>query len=289
MDLFLNELLDDYKNSDEKKEILDEFLRHLWNSKCTFAKYSKYFTYKVNNDLLNNNQELIDLFEKYNRIEYKVARSQYNKQLSSFDYIRIHINNMYGYLTDKDVYYKKDYYKLLLTPKNEYFKAVKLIKNGEFNKVSVLDIKKRIVDSLNKAESIKLECIENKHNIKWSKYKQLVNGYIERIFENYIPIYEYEKEHGWDMKVTVDGWNEDNYVIKYICKSLTGYMRNYIRDSKPKEVRIKNCVVCGCEIEDTVHNKKYCGKCAKDVLKEQWKKASYNYYHKANGIYQYGI
>lgn len=272
MTLFLNELLDDYQNSDDKGEVLNEFLRHLWNSKCTFYKYSKYFTYKVNNDLLNNNQELIDLFEKYNKIEYKVAKSQYKKQLSSVDYIRIHVNNMYGYLTDKEVYYKKDYYKLLLTPKNEYFKVVNLIKNGEIDKICTTDIEKKIVASLDKAEKIKTECINKKHNITWSKYKKLINQYVERIFKNYIPLYEYEKEHGWEMKVTVDGWNEDNYVIKYICKSLTGYMRNYIRDLKPKEVKKKNCIVCGCEIVGG-GRKKYCDICYREK-QLQWQRES---------------
>ena len=277
MNLFLNELLDEYKNSDEKKKILDEFLLQLWSSKFTFKKYSRYFTYKVNNDLLGNNEELIELFNKYNKIEYKVAKSQYNKQLSSIDYVRIHINNMYGYLTDKDVYYKKEYYKLLLTPKNEYFKAINLIKNGEVNEIDICEIENKIIESLNKAEKIKTECINKKHNITWHKYKKLINGFIGRIFENYIPLHEYEKEHGWDMKVTVDGWNEDNYVIKYICKSLTGYMRNYIRDLKPKEIKIKNCVVCG----ETIYGgnrKKYCDKCWKIHWKQYNAKKQKEYY-----------
>jgi hypothetical protein len=40
------------------------------------------------------------------------------------------------------------------------------------------------------------------------------------------------------------------------------------------------CEGCGKPITPTSPNKKYCGNCAKEILQEQWKQASFKYYHK---------
>src|SRR5690606_14966227 len=112
----------------------------------------------------------------------------------------------------------------LKTPKQEYFKAVK--KRGNVN---YEEVKERIEKALAEAEMVKKESIAKKIDMPFKDYKQLINGFIERIFNNYIPIEEYEKKHGWDFKVFVDSWSEDNFIIKYFCKSLTGYMRKYVK------------------------------------------------------------
>jgi hypothetical protein len=166
---------------------------------------------------------------------------------------------MFTYLTKKDYYLPKEYYKLLNTPSSEYYKAIKDTKNGV--NVSYNDIKQRIEDSLLKAEELKIEGNNKKIDLKWSDYKKIINAYIERIFNNYIPTYEYEEKHGWELRVSYDGWDEDNYAVKYFCKSLTGYMMNYIRDNKPKEIKKKHCTECGIEIFSKSNRKKYCDKC----------------------------
>jgi hypothetical protein len=237
----ISELLHEYKEVDEhkKEQLLNEFINRLWKSNYTYKTYKKYYTYIVKDDLLENRIDLIELFNKYSMIEYSVCRSFYDKQLTPIDYIRIHINNMYGYLTDKNVYLSKQYYQLLLTPKHEYFSTIDKIKNGEV--ADCLEIEKRIVDSFTEADRIKQESIDKKLNLSWKEYKKLINSYIERLFNNYIPLEDYECKHGWEMHVNVDGWSEDNYAVKYFCKSLTGYLRNYIRDhSIPK----RKCLKC---------------------------------------------
>jgi hypothetical protein len=184
---------------------------------------------------------------------------------------------MYGLLIDKDVYLPKEYYQLLLTPKREYYNTIELIKKGE--NVSFENIKNKIEFSFMEAEQIKNESQNKKINMKWFDYKNLINAYIERIFNNYIPVHEYEEKHGWEMKVNVDGWSENNYLIKYFCKSLTGYMRNYIRDSKPKEIIIKKCTECGKDIKCITNMKKYCEECAKEkekIRKRNWKRNNKN-------------
>lgn len=267
--MFLNQLLEEYKESEDKQRILDYFITQLWSSKYVFKKYKKYYKYKIHEDLLDNRQDLIDLFNKYSEIEYIVCKSFYkDKKLKPIDYIRVHINNMYGYLVDKDVYYKKKYYDLLLTPKKEYFRIIKIKKEkGNLNKVDYNEVKQNIEDNLQKAELIKSECIDKKHNIKFKDYKEIINSFIEKIFNNYISAEDYEKEKGWKVKVIVDGWSEDNYVIKYFCKSLTGYMRNYIR--KLNSGKYIQCTECNKLIKPTNNRQIYCKECWIEINKKQ--------------------
>lgn len=52
----------------------------------------------------------------------------------------------------------------------------------------------------------------------------------------------------------------DNFVLEYV---------------KEYGVKVKYCEVCGCIIEETIHNKKYCDGCLKDKQKK-WQKSSMN-------------
>ena len=262
----LNEFLDDYKESDEqqKDKLLNEFINRLWKSDYTYKTYKKYYTYIVKDELLQHRTDLIELFNKYSIVEYSVCRSFYDRQLTPFDYIRIHINNMYGYLTDKNVYLSKEYYQLLLIPKHEYFSTIDKLKNGEL--VDYEEVENRIINAFDEAEKVKQQSIEKKLNLTFKEYKMLINSYISRLFINYIPLHEYEEKHGWEMHVNVDGWSEDNYIVKYFCKSLTGYLRNYIKSLSIKD---KKCITCDIAIESTSNRQKYCDKCKKEIVRMQ--------------------
>lgn len=282
--MFLNQILEEYKEADNKDVILNRFLDNLWHSKFTLHKYKKYYKYEINEQLLDNRIDLIELFNKYKTIEFTVCRSFYKNQiLKPIDYIRIHINNMYGYLVDKDVYYNKYYYDLLLKPKKEYYKITKIMKsNGNLDSIDYQEVKNNIEQALSEAEIFKEQSIAKKYNIKFSQYKKLINTYIKRIFDNYIPIEEYEKKHGWDANITVDGWSEDNYIIKYFCKSLTGYMRNYIKDLNSG--KYIECVNCGELIIPTNNRQKYCKSCWKEIREQQNKDKALRYYHKSKNF-----
>jgi predicted nucleic acid-binding Zn ribbon protein len=266
----LSELLEEYKTAENKQKIIDEFTNLLWSSKYTLKKHKKVYSYEIDKEVFRNRQDLIELFNQYKLIEFTFCKSYYKKRLDYIDYIRVHVNNMYAYLVDTTVYLPKEYYQLLLTPKKEYFKILSMLKNDE--EVNYEDIKYKIEFALMEAEEIKTQALQNKINLKWPEYKKLINSYIERIFNNYISPAEYESEHGWEMKTHNVGWNENNYIVKYFCKSLTGYLRHYIRDSKPKEFKKKYCVVCGTEIENTGNRKKYCDDCWKKRQRELWRK-----------------
>jgi hypothetical protein len=265
----LSELLEEYKTVENKQMVIDEFINLLWSSKYTLKKHKKVYSYEIDEEIFRDRQDLIELFSKYKLIEFTFCKSYYKKRLDYIDYIRVHVNNMYAYLVDTTVYLPKEYYQLLLTPKKEYFKTLSMLKNGE--KVDYEEVKYKIEFSLIEAEEIKSQVLHNKINLKWSEYKKLINTYIERIFNNYLSPAEYENEHGWEMKVNVDGWNENNYIVKYFCKSLTGYLRNYMTSLKPKEIKKKFCVGCGKEIKSKSNRQKYCDDCKKKVIKNQTK------------------
>lgn len=268
--MFLNQILEEYKVSDNKQQIIDDFINRLWDSEYVFKKYKKQYKYEVFDELLDYRQDLIELFNKYSMIEYTVCKSFYKKKLESIDYIRVRLNNMYGFLFDKDVYYNRKYYNLLLTPKKEYFRLVNIKKDvGNIDDIKYDNIFNNIENAFEEAEIIKQESVNKKHNISFNNYKKLINTYIERIFNNYKSIEEYEKDHEWELNIKVDGWSEDNYAIKYFCKSLTWYLRNYIKDINNNTDKYKECVSCGSLFAFTNNKSKYCLTCAKEIKREQ--------------------
>lgn len=266
----LTEMLEDYKDGDDKlkKDIVFVFKKKLWNSKCKFRKYIKKYSFIVDTNIIHR-QDLINLLNEYNSIDYKVNKNIYKSKMNSIDYIKVHINNLYGVKFDNEIYLSKKYYSCLLTPKKEYFKIIKQIRQGQDeDKIDINNIKSRINNALILAEKEKQKSINHKCTLKWVEYKKLINTYIKRIFDNFIPLVEYEDHDNWEIDdVLIDGWNEDNYIISYMCASLTGYIKNYYN----KYFNIKRnreyiyCENCGIPIERTNGRKKYCLRCAREI------------------------
>ncbi|MDI3312090.1 MAG: hypothetical protein QJR05_11790, partial [Thermoanaerobacterium sp.] len=273
---YLDQLLEEYVESKDDKvreEIYKKFFDRLWGSKYCLAKYKKKYQFKINKKTLNYREDLIELFNKYQIIEFDYVKSSYyNKSISSIDAIRISINNLYAIYFDKDVYYDKEYYKLLKVPKNEYYKTINNLKNG--NEVNFNDIRNKIDASLKQAEIIKEKSINRKLDLKWNEYKKLINEFLKRIFNNFTPIYQYEQERGWELKVSIDGWDDDHFAVRYICKSLSGYLKDYKRSvlGFKKTDKLKSCEVCGKIIKQTSNAKKYCENCKSIKIKERHKK-----------------
>lgn len=269
----LTEMLEDYKdgNDDLKKDILIEFRKKLWNSKCKFRKYIKKYSFIIDEDIIHRT-DLKELLNQYNSIGYKVNKSIYKSKMNSIDYIKVHINNLYGVKFDNETYLNKQYYDYLLTPKKEYFKIINFIKQGgDESEINIDNIKKIIEDNLNKAKKERMRSINRKCNLKWIDYKKIINKYIERIFNNFIPLEEYEDNDNWEIDdVLIDGWNEDNYIISYICTSLSGYIKTYCRKIQGinQRKKYKFCDNCGKPIEKINNKIKYCKQCAKEIHKQ---------------------
>lgn len=235
---YVSDLLEEYKlssDSQHKQELLEKFKFELWNSKYKNYKYKKRIHYQVKPELLANEQ-LIDLFNKYNDIKYSVERSYYKdrNKISSIDYIRIHINNLYSKLFDNDTYLPKKYYENLFTTKNLYFKVIKLSKQ-EQNELDIELLEKQIKESIKNAKDIKEQYIKDQKCIlSFKEYKKLINSYIDSLFENYKIFDDYKDSNGWDYSkiATTIVFGEENYTISYFNKSISGYLRNYFRKDK---------------------------------------------------------
>lgn len=279
---YLNELLDKYQSHDKNKQerCIKVFINKLWGSKCNIEVYSRYYIYEIEKKLLGHRQDLYDLFKRYNNIEYKVCKSYYDSSLlESIDFIRIHINNMYTYLFNKEVYLNKKYYRLLKTPHTEYFKAIKCKDKSSLN---LKLIESTIQQALKDADLVKKKSANKKFYLSWNSYQKLINGYIERIFSNYKSLEEYERDRDWNIDVMIDGWNEDNFIIGYFCKSLSGYMRNYI--NKLKSGEYIQCSVCEELIKPTNNRQKFCPTCWKEIRDQQNRDKALRYYHKTKNF-----
>ncbi|MCD3319541.1 hypothetical protein G8V07_14225 [Clostridium botulinum D/C] len=223
---FLTEVIDFYQNVDneeQKMEIFNRFLKMLWNSKCKYRKYNKHIKFNLKGGVLQN-PHLCKIFEQYKDIQYPVIQSIYkNTSLESIDYIKIHINNLYAYNFDKDVYYNKEYYTLLYKAKKEYYNTLEHIEN-----ININELEEKLKDTYNKASEIKAEYMSKKYDVNWEDYEEYINKCLRKTFNNYKSIEQLQEDGIWEDKFTSANWDEDNHVISYICNCLTGYVRDYI-------------------------------------------------------------
>ncbi|OMD67458.1 hypothetical protein [Paenibacillus odorifer] len=277
--IFLNEIFDDYKqkNSDtEREKVVDDFLNHLRSSQIKFQKNIKTIKFKIDSNKLSSFPELIKLFEKYHTVTYKTCKSFYKrKDLNYIDFVKLKIENMYGYFIDKEVYLPREYYKLLRTPMNEYYRAIKLIDSGSGNDIDHLEIQSKINAAFERSEMVRNKRVEEKLTLSRHDFDLLIESYIHRIYNNYKPVEEYAKENGW-IQMVDSVWSEDNYIIRYINKSLFGYFRTYIRDSKPKDIKINYCKRCRDEFVSTGSRHLYCSECSTFRKRESWKNSKRN-------------
>jgi hypothetical protein len=260
-DKFLYEILDDYKETiidKEKDEIIKEFMKLIWASKNKRSTYKKDIRFSVSKSLLST--EIGQIFNTYSDVSYITYRSM-TKDTDFVSLIRQKINNIYTNLCDGNVCLKKEYMDLIKQPKQMYYRW----KSGEEYDVTTLtsQIDNIIADSIN----VKEKYAKQKMNISWNAYKKLIAPYFKRMFENFVPLEDFEdKSH---LTIDINTWNEDNFAIAYLCKGLDGYMRNYqkeyygVKRNKP----IKRCLCCGDIMYDKDKTKphKYCDKCKKEI------------------------
>lgn len=243
----LNDIIGMYKASDEKKkrDIIGKIIKHIWNSKCDYIKITKKIEFEIDDRIID--EELFDILCRYNDFKYKKMKSKYDSSsMTSFDYVKVHINNLYAYLFDSEVYNDKRYIYNLMRPRNIYFEYIK----GMITKEQVIE----------KLKEFDKKNINNtkKYEMSFENYKKLINYYIPIIINNLETYDEYLEKNEWENRITKEDFNYDNLLITYINKSLTGYLRNYIREN------YKQCEICGMPIIITSNNRKYCPKCWKE-------------------------
>jgi hypothetical protein len=270
-DKFLYEILDDYKEAitdTDKDEIIKEFMKLIWASKNKRSVYKKDLRFSVSRSLLDT--EIGQIFNTYSEISYTSYRSM-TKDTDFISLIRQKANNIYTNLCDGDVCLKKEYMDLIKQPKQMYYRW----RSGEIYDATALT--SQIDDIIAESLIVKEKYSKQKMNIRWNDYKILIVPYFKRMFENFIPLEDFEdKNH---LTVDINTWNEDNFAIAYLCKGLEGYMRNYqkeyyglsIPNSKQKQVFSR----CNCGRlfkQNKQHNKKMCDICCEESRLNRYKK-----------------
>ena len=130
----------------------------------------------------------------------------------------------------------------------------------------------QIQSALSEAEIRYAAYQKQKMQLSWMEYKKVVEGFLLKIFHTCRLLEECEEEMSCGN--IYDFMNEDNFYIRYFCRSLEGAMKKWqkqyygLRDHKT----YTRCTVCGRMIEKTNNRVKYCKACAAAVNRERSRK-----------------
>lgn len=277
---YLYEIIDDYKHSDsdeEKSDIFKSFCSFIWSCDNKRRVYTKTIRFSVRKDLLDT--EVGQVFDVWSEVEYKGYKSM-SKETDWCNLIRQKINNLYTRYFDKEVILKRDYMSLLNTPKRLYYQWIDGMEMDADELTTIID------DAIDDAEKLKVKYQKQKMELSWNDYKKVIEEFLQRCFDNCKLIEDYEKDSKYCG--IYDFMNEDNFYIKYFCKSLETYMQNYqkqyyglyVKGSKDKNYKIKRCKSCDSLIKNTGNKKMYCDNCAKQIRTEKRVKYNRDYYIK---------
>lgn len=272
IDKYLYEIIDDYKHSDsdeEKDDIFKSFCSSIWSSENKRRVYTKTIRFSVRKDLLQT--DVGQVFDVWSEVEYTGYKAM-TKETDWCSLIRQKVNNLYTRYFDKDVILKKDYMNLLNTPKRLYYQWIDGIEMDADELTTIID------DAIDDAQKLKVTYQKQKMELSWSEYKKVIEGFFQRCFDNCKLIEDYEKDSKYCG--IYDFINEDNFYIKYFCKSLESYIQNYqkqyyglyIKGSKDKKYKIKRCQSCGKMIEKSHNRKIYCDDCRENMRLNRYKK-----------------
>lgn len=269
IDKYLYEIIDDYKYSgsdEEKNDIFKSFCTSIWSSENKRRVYTKTIRFSVRKDLLGT--DIGQVFDTWSEVEYKGYKAM-SKETDWCSLIRQKVNNLYTRYFDKEVILKQDYMNLLKTPKNLYYQWIDGAEMDADELTNIID------DAVDDAEKLKITYQKQKMDLSWNDYKKIIVGFFQRCFDNCQLIEDYEDKS--KLNTIYDFMNEDNFYVKYFCKSLEGEMLKFqkqyfgVRDHK----KYKRCKICGKMIEKTGNKKIYCNECAYKVKLKQ----NNGYYH----------
>lgn len=269
IDKYLYEIIDEYKNTDseeEKNEIFKSFCSSIWASENKRRTYTKVIRFNVKENLINTG--VGQVFDTWSEVEYTGYKAM-SKETDWISLIRQKVNNLYTKYFDKEVILQKDYIYELSTPKRLYYQWIDGIEMDANELTDIID------DAIDKAEKLKNTYQKQKMELSWSEYKQVIETFFQRIFDNCKLIDDYEDKT--KLVTIIDYMNEDNFYIGYFCTYLENEMKQYQKKyyGVRSHQKYKRCKSCGKLIE--IKNKndystKYCEQCKKKKTLEKYKK-----------------
>ena len=264
IDKYLYEIIDEYKHSDsdeEKNDIFKSFCSSIWSNNNKRRIYTKRIKFTVRKDLLET--DVGQVFETWSEIEYTGYKAM-SKETDWCSLIRQKVNNLYTRYCDKEVILKRDYMSLLNTPKKLYFQWVDGFEMDANELTTIID------DSIDNAEKLRVIYQKQKMELSWNTYKKVIEGFFQRCFDNCKLIEDYETNSKYCG--IYDFINEDNFYIKYFCRSIENYMQNYNKEyyglKRGRNKKYSFCKICGKMIDKTNNRVMYCDECRSDKQKE---------------------
>ena len=265
---YLYEIIDDYKHSnsdEEKSDIFKSFCSSIWSCDNKRRVYIKTIRFSVRKDLLET--DVGQVFDTWSEVEYKGYKSM-SKETDWCSLIRQKINNLFTRYFDKEVILKRDYMSLLNTPKRLYYQWLDGMEMNADELTAIID------DAIDDAEKLKVKYQKQKMELSWNDYKKVIEGFLQRCFDNCKLIEDFEKESKYCG--IYDFMNEDNFYIKYFCDRLEGnmldYQKKYYGLKYSSRNNYKRCCECGKLIEiksKKDFSTKYCKECAHKIKLKQ--------------------
>ena len=282
MEQYLYEIIEDYKNADsdiEKEEIFKIFCSSLWSCKNERHTYIKTIRFFVPKNLLNT--QCGQIFHTWSSVEYQGYQS-ITKENDWCNLIKQKINNLYTRYFDKEVILNRDYIHLLHTPKRLYFQWI----DGMEINADALAV--AIHDAIREGNTLKVSYQKAKMTLSWADYEKLIENFLRKIFQSCKLINAYEDGTSETIYNFV---NEDNFYIRYFCKSLECHMKNYTKEyyglKRGRNRQYIRCQLCQKLIEKTNNRIIYCRDCSVKVhnaaAKERMRRYRQNCYHLENG------
>lgn len=273
---YLYEIIDDYKHcvsDEEKSDIFKSFCSSIWSSENKRRVHTKTIRFSVRKDLLET--DIGQVFDVWSEVEYKGYKAM-SKETDWCSLIRQKINNLYTRYFDKEVILNRDYMSLLNTPKKLYYQWIDGMEMDADELTIIID------DAIDDAEKLRVKYQKQKMKLSWNDYKKVIEGFLQRCFDNCKLIEDFEKESKYCS--IYDFMNEDNFYIKYFCDRLEGnmldYQKKYYGLKYSSRKGYKRCKCCGCLIENTGNKKMYCDDCATKIRSNKRIQYNKNYYNK---------
>lgn len=262
-DKFLYEVLEDYQDeesNDEKDNIFQAFMKALWSSSNTRRVYKKDFSFSIPQKILNSN--IGKIFYAHSSITFMTYKSKSSDQ-DYINLIRQKINNMYTLLCDDRVCIAPEYMSAIKYPKQLYHRFLKTPHTFD-----PLSLTKLLDDNIANLPIIKEKYINRKLHLTWTEYQALIETYLQRCFINYRPLDE--NESAQEFRYDIDFITEDNYCVRYLCKSISGYMRNFQKEyysiHRCRDMHLTYCR-CGSLFDKRSNRQCCCPACQKEITK----------------------